>query len=262
MSYLYNNISSTGMAAARSRSRATETPSPVWLVTGGEGGIGRAIVRVAAASGARVVSVDIRSVDRSEEPLSSLLRLVHDVTTPADPVFRALDDRFGRLDVLVNAAGGVGQGTAESTPMDEWRRLLELNLTSAFAFSRLAVPRLRASRGCIVNVSSTNGLTGGSPLSGPAYAAAKAGLVALTRNMARDLGPDGVRVNCVAPGPVDTPMLHRLSPDARESLRRSIPLGALGSPEDVAAVVRFLASPEARHLTGATLALSGGLVMH
>ena len=110
-------------------------------------------------------------------------------------------------------------------------------------------------------MSSTNGLTGGSPLSGPAYAAAKAGLIALTKNIARDYGPEGVRANCVAPGPTDTPMLDRLSDSVRHSLGAAIPLGKIGSPDDVANAIAFLCSDEARYLTGVTLSVSGGMVM-
>ena len=131
---------------------------------------------------------------------------------------------------------------------------------SAFVYARLALPRLCKTQGSIVFLSSTNGITGGSPLSGPAYAVAKAGLIALTRNIARDYGPRGVRANCVAPGPIDTPMLDRLSDQVKDALTKSIPMGRIGTPEDVANTVAFLISSEARYLTGLTVPVAGGMV--
>ena len=112
-----------------------------------------------------------------------------------------------------------------------------------------------------MNLPSTNGLTGGSSLSGPAYAAAKAGILALTKHLARDLAASGVRVNAIAPGPIETPMLDRFDETEREALRQSIPLHELGTPDDVANLVFFLASSAAQHITGTTISLSGGLVM-
>ncbi|MEO8500265.1 MAG: SDR family oxidoreductase [Vicinamibacteria bacterium] len=185
--------------------------------------------------------------------------MTRDVETEA--AFRALDRTWGRLDAAVLAAGAVGSGQVEAVLPDDFRRLIDLNLTAAFTYARAALPLLRARKGCLVFLSSTNGLTGGSPLSGPAYAAAKAGLIALAKNIARDYGPEGVRANCVAPGPIDTPMLDRLSEPVKDSLRSAIPLGRIGSADDVANAVAFLCSEQARYLTGVTLSVSGGLVM-
>jgi NAD(P)-dependent dehydrogenase (short-subunit alcohol dehydrogenase family) len=233
----------------------------VWLVTGAAGGIGAAIVDRALRNGDRVAAVDLRPRPRRLARPSPLLWIRHDVTTDPSPVFAAVDKAFGRLDVLVNAAGAAGSGTVEETSLDTWRRLVEVNLTSAFAFSRLAAPRVRRTKGAIVHLSSTNAFSGGSLLSGPAYAAAKAGLIALTRNMARDLASSGARVNCVAPGPIETDMLKRLALPVIEGLRAQTPLGVIGRADDVAGAVFFLASRDARHITGVTLCVSGGLVM-
>lgn len=187
--------------------------------------------------------------------------MTHDVVSDPAPVFRKLDRSFGRLDVFVHAAGAVGEGSVESTSAADWRKLIEINVTSAFVFAHHAIPRLRKTQGSIVFLSSTNGMTGGSPLSGPAYAVAKAGLIALTKNIARDVAPFGVRANCVAPGPIDTPMLDRLPQAVKAKLRKTIPMGRIGEANEVASAIAFLASKEARYLTGITLPVSGGLVM-
>ena len=233
----------------------------VVLVTGAAGGIGQALTRRCLAAGACVAAFDLKS-QIQEHP--NLLALQGDATSEqavADAIAR-IDARWNRLDVLINNAGRAGSGRVKSLSLDDWRSALDANLTSVFLFCKHAIPLLKASRGAIVNLSSTNGLTGGSHLSGPAYAAAKAGVIALTKHLARDLAADGVRVNAVAPGPIDTPMLDRLGDDGREQLRQTIPLGEIGTPEDVADLVLFLASAAARHITGATVSISGGLVMH
>jgi NAD(P)-dependent dehydrogenase (short-subunit alcohol dehydrogenase family) len=235
----------------------------VLLLTGAAGGIGQAVLRRARHDGYRVFAVD-----RAEPPAWSRDdALIHwfraDVTRDheTEAVYIQLKRVWGRLDAAVLAAGAVGAGRAETVEPDEFRRLIELNLTAAFTYARLALPELRRSKGCLVFMSSTNGLTGGSPLSGPAYAAAKAGLIALARNIARDYGAEGVRANCLAPGPIDTPMLDRLPDSVKDSLRTSIPLGHIGSADDVANAVSFLCSDQARYLTGVTLSVSGGMVM-
>lgn len=234
----------------------------VLLLTGASGGIGQAILSRARAAGYRVLAIDRQPAPpQAEDPDVHWLRA--DVTSDGDTemAFARLDQAFGRLDALVFAAGAVGSGRVEAVAVEDFQRLVDVNLTGAFRYARLALPRLRATRGTLVFLSSTNGVTGGSPLSGPAYAAAKAGLIALTRHIARDYGPEGIRANCVTPGPIDTPMLDRLSDEVRASLRDSIPLGRIGSPGDVADLVSFLLSDKAAYLTGLTVSVSGGLVM-
>ena len=234
----------------------------VILITGAAGGIGRALAQRAVEAGAFVAACDIRA-DAHGLSGPQVLTLQVDATDEAQvsAALRDVRERWGRLDILVNNAGRVGSGRVEDVALAEWNALLATNLTSVFLFAKHAIPLLRESRGAMVNMSSTNGLTGGSPVSGPAYAVAKAGIIALTKNLARDLAADGVRVNCVAPGPVDTPMLDRLGNKGRADLRASIPLGELATTEDVANAVFFLASDAAKHITGVTLSLSGGLVM-
>ncbi len=234
----------------------------VAIVTGAKGGLGRAIVAHLLSLGVRVAAVDLKAA-KGRRRSSNLLAIRADVTDEVSvrEAVAATIDRFGRLDILVNNAGRVGQGRVEDLSGEAWDSLLRVNLTSVFFCCKHAIPHLRRTRGTIISMSSTNGLTGGSALSGPAYAAAKAGIIALTKNLARDLAKDGIRVNAIAPGPIDTPMLDRLGDSGKAALRASIPLGELGQPSDVAELVAFLASQGARHLTGITITVSGGLVM-
>lgn len=242
--------------------RPREFNGAVALVTGASGGLGRAIVAHFRASGARVAALDLNPA-RGRRQGSDLLEIRADVTSEASvrDAVAAVIAQFGRLDILVNNAGRVGAGRVEELNAEAWDDVLRVNLTSMFLCSKHAIPHLRRTRGAIVSMSSTNGLTGGSALSGPAYAVAKAGIIALTKNLARDLAKDGIRVNAIAPGPIDTPMLDRLGDEGKVALRASIPLGELGEPSDVAELVAFLASSRARHITGITIPLSGGLVM-
>jgi len=239
-----------------------ELEGAVALVTGASGGLGRAIVKRFRAAGARVAALDLNPA-KGRRPSGDLLEVRCDVTSEASvrEAVAAVIKRFGRLDILVNNAGRVGTGRVEEVSAESWDDLLRVNLTSVFFCSKHAIPHLRRTRGTIVSMSSTNGLTGGSALSGPAYAVAKAGIIALTKNLARDLAKDGIRVNAIAPGPIDTPMLDRLGEAGKAALLASIPLGELGEPKDVAELAAFLASGRARHLTGITISLSGGLVM-
>jgi 3-oxoacyl-[acyl-carrier protein] reductase len=231
------------------------------LITGAAGGIGQCLVARALAADARVAAFDLREVQIADHP--NLLKLQGDATEEeavCDAIAQ-LQAKWQRLDVLINNAGKAGSGRVESLSLAAWNEILHANLTSNFLCSKHAIPLLKATRGVIVNLSSTNGLTGGSPLSGPAYAAAKAGIIALTKNLARDLASAGVRVNAIAPGPIATPMLDRFDAAAKAALQQSIPLGELGTVEDVANLVFFLVSDAAKHFTGTTISLSGGLVM-
>ena len=239
-----------------------EYEKKVILVTGASGGIGRKIVECSLALGGCAVAFDLKDLEIIHG--KNLLKINGDVTNERDVktcVDNALD-KFGRIDILVNNAGIVGRGRVEETRLEDWLKVLNTNLTGAFLFSKHTIPSLKESRGSIVNLSSTNGLTGGSHLSGAAYACSKAGIIALTKNLARDLAGDGVRVNCIAPGPVDTEMIQRFGADGIEDLRQSIPLKELATADDVADLVFFLASDSAKHITGITISLSGGLVMH
>ncbi len=233
----------------------------VILVTGSSGGIGQRLVERSLLTGSSVVAFDLKASEIEHE---NLLPEIGDVANEND-IQRCIANatqRFGRIDILVNNAGIVGKGRVEETSLEDWLKVLNTNLTGAFLFSKHTIPNLKRSRGNIINLSSTNGLTGGSHLSGAAYACSKAGIIALTKNLARDLAGDGVRVNCIAPGPVDTEMIQRFGENGIEDLRQSIPLKVLATADDVANLIFFLTSDSAKHITGVTISLSGGLVMH
>ncbi len=239
------------------------------FVTGAAHGIGRACAERLAHEGARVAIADVDEVD-AEEVATALTRgardphlAIHlDVTDPVSierAVQRAVD-QFGRLDVLVNVAGGdVEHGGFECITDEVWGRMWELNLMSVVRCSRAAIPHLRESsrNPAIVTVSSINALiaVGSEP-----YAAAKAGISALTLNLAVSLAPAGIRVNAVAPATIRTRVWDDQQGGA-DRLREMYPLGRVGEPEDVAAAVAFLASADAAWITGHTLPVDGGLLV-
>jgi NAD(P)-dependent dehydrogenase (short-subunit alcohol dehydrogenase family) len=230
----------------------------VLFVSGAAGGIGRALQDLYLAAGGRVAAFD-RAAAPAHERVFALAGDAADETDVTHAVRAALD-QYGRIDAFVHAAGVVGPGAlAEIAPAD-WRSVIDANLTSAFLFSRALGPALRESRGAVVFFGSVNGVHGGSAVSGPAYAAAKAGLANLGRYLAKEWAPD-VRVNTVIAGPVNTPMLDRLSPETLAAVRKAMLTGALIEPEEAAAAAAFLLSDHARSITGASLNLSGGLVL-
>lgn len=223
----------------------------VALVTGAASGIGAAVAARFTADGYSVVGVDVAPVAGSDV-------LACDVTSSAavDAVLAGLD----RLDVVANVAGIPQFGRAESITDDEWRRVLDVDLTGAFWVCRAAIPLLRASHGCIVNVASVAGIQGQAYTA--AYSAAKGGLVLLTKALAVELAVDGVRVNCVCPAAVDTPLLAlvELPADADLGLlaRLGGPLPGIATPEQVASAVAWLASPAAAMVTGVALPIDAG----
>lgn len=238
----------------------------VALVTGAGSGIGRAVALRFAREGARVACADLVAEAAREtgkvitEAGGQSLALALDVTDAAGcgRAVRATLDAFGGLTTLVNAAGVRGERRDSAPPPEEWRRVVEVNLTGTYLASRAAVQALAATgHGAIVNIASIYGLVGGS-LS-PAYAASKGGVVNLTRQMALEWAPR-VRVNCVCPGVIETPMTAPLlaDPAFREAALRRHPLGRLGRPEDVAAAILYLASDEAAFVTGVALPVDGG----
>ena len=218
-------------------------------MTGAASGIGAAVARRFADDGYSVVGVDVVAAEGVVEC---------DVTSSAavDAVLAGLE----RLDVVANIAGIPQFGRAEAITDDEWRRVVEVDLTGPFWVCRAALPLLRASRGCIVNLASVAGIHGQAYTA--AYSAAKGGLVLLTRALAVELAPDGIRVNCVCPGGVDTPLLNlaQFPADADRSLlaRLSGPLPGLATAEQVASAVAWLASDAAATVTGIALPMDGG----
>jgi NAD(P)-dependent dehydrogenase (short-subunit alcohol dehydrogenase family) len=231
----------------------------VAFVTGVASGIGHAVAERLRDDGATVVGFDLRA-----EGPAGVEVVAGDVTDRAavEAAIAHAVQAHGRLDVLANVAGVPQFGRVDELGDDEWQRSLDVNLTGPFLACRAALPHLRASRGCIVNLASIAGLEGQAYTA--AYCASKGGLVLLTRALAVELAPDGVRVNCVCPAAVDTPLLvdvaHRIPADADPRLldRLQMLMPGLVSPAEVAAAVAYLASDAARMITGQALALDGG----
>jgi NAD(P)-dependent dehydrogenase (short-subunit alcohol dehydrogenase family) len=228
----------------------------VWC-TGAASGIGLAVADTAKAAGARVARLD-RAFDGMTERDGDLL-VGLDVRQSAAVLEMAkdLEHRGWPADVLVNCAGITRDGMSWRLDDEAWDDVIDVNLSGAFRVARAAIPAMRARRaGAIVNIASINGLRGKAGQAN--YAAAKGGLIALTRTLARELGPTDIRVNAVAPGFIETPMTARLALDVRLRAIGETALGRPGSPADVAAAVIFLASPLAGHITGQVLIVDGG----
>jgi NAD(P)-dependent dehydrogenase (short-subunit alcohol dehydrogenase family) len=234
----------------------------VALVTGAAGGLGRATVARFRERGLRVVATDLALADiPCGAPMTVASLDVTDEAAVVATVARVLETH-GRLDHVVHLAGAAGTGPIDSVSRAEWQRLIDVNLTSAFLLAKAVHAALAATRGTLTLTSSTNGINGGSGLSGPAYAVAKAGIINLTRYLAKEWAGEGIRVNCLAPGPITTPMVTgRFAPDVLEKLRSAVPLGELGEPAHVAHAIDYLTSSAAAFVTGTVMNISGGMLL-
>ena len=236
----------------------------VALVTGGSRGIGAAISRELGSAGARV-AVNYRSgKDAAEEVASAVggIALAANVGDPAEAkeLIERVESELGEVDVLVNNAGITRDTLIARMSDEEWEEVIETNLRGTFNTCRaVARKMLRRRSGAIVNMTSVVGLHGNPGQAN--YAASKAGIIGLTKALARELGSRGVRVNAVAPGYIATELTDVLSEEIRGAILGNTPMGRLGSPEDVAAAVRFLCSDEAAFITGDVLLVDGGLGM-
>ena len=240
------------------------------LITGAARGIGYAICRRFAAEGARLALTDIdeEGVRAAAQALGSASGAEHlwaridvaDVAASRRQIEALIGD-LGHLDILVNNAGFVHHTTAFDCTEQEWDRMIDINLKGVFFCAQAVLPHMRDRRaGAIVNLSSLAAKTGG-VAAAPPYGAAKAGVSALTVHLAKVMAPFGVRVNALAPGIIDTDMVRGMASAVHADLEKQIPLGEKGRPEDVANAALFLASDEARHITGEIVDVNGGLWM-
>ena len=229
------------------------------LITGASRGIGAACARLVAKCG----YVVIINYNNSKEEALRLAREIGAETIRADVSSSAqVDDMFkaaGEVNILVNNAGISGFYMLDAMSDDEWNKMIGVNLNGVFYCTRAVLPQmLRRKSGAIVNVSSMWGICGSSCEA--AYSASKAGVIGLTKALAKEVGPSGIRVNCVAPGAIDTDMNKKLGGDAIKELCEETPLGRLGSPEEVARAILFLADDDG-FITGQVLSPNGGLVI-
>lgn len=235
------------------------------LVTGASGGIGADIARVLHSAGATVGLSGTRV-----EPLEALAKDLGDrahvlpcnLSAPeeVEGLIKRGAEAMGSVDILVNNAGITRDGLAMRMSDDDWQSVIDVNLTAAFRLCRAAIRGMMKARwGRIINISSVVGRAGNAGQAN--YAASKGGLVALSKSLAEEVASRGITVNCVAPGFIETPMTERLNEAQRATILASVPAGRMGTPEEIAAAVLYLASQEAAYVTGTTLHVNGGMDM-
>ncbi len=239
----------------------------VALVTGASRGIGAAIATTLARQGATVAvnyfgseqaaTAVVEEITRAGGKAVAIQANVG-VAAEADRLLAQVIETFGRVDIVVNNAGITRDGLLVRMSDDDWRDVIDTNLTGTFNVTRAVTrPMMKQRAGTIINITSVVGLTGNAGQAN--YSAAKAGVIGLTKSTARELASRGIRVNAVAPGFIETDMTAELSESVRSEVVKDIALGTLGKPADVANMVAFLASEEARYITGQVIAVDGGM---
>jgi len=235
------------------------------LVTGASGGIGGAIARALHSQGAQVMVAGTRrevlrtlANELGQDTHIGLADLVDPAA--ADRLVKDAETAMGRIDILVNNAGITRDALALRMDDESWRAVIEINLTAAFRLTRAALRgMIRRRHGRVIGVTSVVAFTGNAGQAN--YAAAKAAMIGMSKSIAAEVAGRGITVNCIAPGAIATAMTEKLTAEQRARLLGAIPAGRFGAPEDVAAAVIFLASPEAGYVTGHTLHVNGGMAM-
>ena len=235
------------------------------LVTGSTRGIGRAIAGTLAEAGTRIAVVgrdQVRASEVAADIGANAQGFAADMSDPASVValVEAVEGAFGRIDILVNNAGLTRDNLLFRIKDDDWDAVLDANLRGAFIAIRAAARGMMKRRwGRIINIASIVGIIGNKGQAN--YAASKAGLIGLTKSVAKELGSRNILVNAIAPGFIETDMTAAMTPEARAALSGQIPLDRLGTPQDIAGMVAFLASDHASYITGQVLVVDGGMVM-
>lgn len=242
----------------------------VAIVTGGNAGIGKAIALKLAAEGAELV-IWGTNAQTGQATIAEIMRILPEANVTFDPVdvaqtaavdaaMKRVLDAKGRIDILINNAGITADQLLMKMTEEEWDRVISVNLKGCFNTCRAVIrSMLKAKRGRIVNISSIVGCVGNPGQVN--YAASKAGMIGLTKALAKEVAARGILVNCVAPGFIHTPMTERLNESQKEAILKQIPLGYMGQPDDIAHAVWFLVSPLAKYVTGQVLTIDGGMTM-
>jgi 3-oxoacyl-[acyl-carrier protein] reductase len=239
----------------------------VVLVTGAAQGIGRAIALKFAKGGAKIALNDI---EPQKENLEKVKKEIEELGTEArcyfadvskyeevERMIKEIEKDFGRLDVLVNNAGIIRDATLAKMSLEDWKKVIDVDLNGVFNCTKAALPLIIANQGNIISISSIVGERGNYGQTN--YAAAKAGIIGFTKSLAKELGRFGVRVNAIAPGFIETPMTEKVPEEVKIMVKKLTALGRFGKPEEVANLVYFLASEEALFITGAIINIDGGL---
>lgn len=247
----------------------SQSEKPVALVTGASGGIGSAIAKQLAADGYRVAAQYHTNAEACQHLCAEIIAaggeamaIGCDISSAAqvEEMFARIEQQWGSVQVLVNNAGLARQQLFTDMTEEQWQEMWQVNVSGAIWCAKRALPSMiHRKQGCIVNISSIWGMVGAS--CEVAYSATKGALISFTKALAKEVGPSGIRVNCVAPGVIDTPMNSHLSSEDMASLREETPLGVMGTPKDVAGLVSFLASPQGAFITGQVISPNGGFVI-
>lgn len=235
------------------------------LVTGASGGIGGAIAKALHAQGA-VVALNGRNVESLEKLAAELkdrcfiVAGALDTAEAAEAVIKSAEEKMGQVDILVNNAGLTKDGLFMRMKDEDWQTVQDVNLTAPFRLIRSAIRGMMKRRfGRVINITSVVGVTGNPGQAN--YCASKAGMIGMTKSMAAEVANRGITLNCIAPGFIATAMTDALTDEQKSKITANIPTGTMGSPEDIATAVVYLASDEAKYMTGQTLHVNGGMAM-